>query len=174
MWWRNLVFVAVCVCGAGALAANLLVGERTTAPQRLAPAGPQQIEIGAVAAQVDAEFRRHWESLDLQPAPRADDLAIARRLSLALTGTIPSLEEIRALEAAGLGQGGQLGNFILIGEGGIVNTELRFPEELARHKILDILGDLYLLGRPVRGAVHARKTGHAQNVELVRRLRALL
>mgnify|MGYP006176327103 CR=1 FL=1 len=47
---------------------------------------------------------------------------------------------IRALENAGLGQGGQLSNFILIGEQGIVNTELRFPEELARHKILDILG----------------------------------
>jgi UDP-3-O-acyl-N-acetylglucosamine deacetylase len=77
-----------------------------------------------------------------------------------------------ALEAAGLGQGGQLGNFILIGETGIVNTELRFPEELARHKILDILGDTYLLGVPLRGEVHARKTGHLHNVELVRRLRA--
>ena len=86
--------------------------------------------------------------------------------------TFGFVEEIRALEAAGLGQGGQLGNFILIGETGIVNTELRFPEELARHKILDILGDMYLLGAPLRGDIHARKTGHSSNVELVRRLRA--
>jgi UDP-3-O-acyl N-acetylglucosamine deacetylase len=86
--------------------------------------------------------------------------------------TFGFVEEIRALEAAGLGQGGQLGNFILIGETGIVNTELRFPEELARHKILDILGDTYLLGAPLRGDIHARKTGHSNNVELVRRLRA--
>jgi UDP-3-O-acyl N-acetylglucosamine deacetylase len=86
--------------------------------------------------------------------------------------TFGFVEEIRALEAAGLGQGGQLGNFILIGETGIVNTELRFPEELARHKILDILGDTYLLGAPLRGDIHARKTGHSSNVELVRRLRS--
>lgn len=86
--------------------------------------------------------------------------------------TFGFVEEIRALESAGLGQGGQLGNFILIGESGIVNTELRFPEELARHKILDILGDAYLLGVPLRGDIHARKTGHSNNVELVRRLRA--
>jgi UDP-3-O-[3-hydroxymyristoyl] N-acetylglucosamine deacetylase len=85
--------------------------------------------------------------------------------------TFGFVEEIRALEAAGLGQGGQLGNFILIGERGAVNTALRFPEELARHKILDILGDLYLLGLPLEGEVFARKTGHSHNVELVRLLR---
>ena len=97
----------------------------------------------------------------------------AFKREIAPARTFGFVEEIRALEAAGLGQGGQLGNFILIGEGGIVNTELRFPEELARHKILDILGDLYLLGMPLRADVHARKTGHTQNVELVKRLRAL-
>ena len=96
----------------------------------------------------------------------------AFKREIAPARTFGFVEEIRALEAAGLGQGGQLGNFILIGDRGIVNTELRFPEELARHKILDIVGDLYLLGAPLRAAVHARKTGHGQNVELVRRLRA--
>lgn len=96
------------------------------------------------------------------------------RREIAPARTFGFVEEIRALEAAGLGQGGQLGNFILIGERGIVNTELRFPEELARHKILDILGDLYLLGLPLRGEVVARKTGHSQNVALVRQLRAAL
>ena len=52
-----------------------------------------------------------------------------------------------------------------------MNTKLRFPEELARHKILDLLGDLYLLGQPLAGVVHARKTGHRHNIALVQKLR---
>lgn len=100
------------------------------------------------------------------------DSADAFKREIAPARTFGFVDEIRALEAAGLGQGGQLGNFILIGEKGIVNTRLRFPEELARHKILDVMGDLYLLGAPLRGDVLARKTGHSQNVELVRKLRA--
>lgn len=90
------------------------------------------------------------------------------RREIAPARTFGFVEEIRALETAGLGQGGQLGNFILIGDQGIVNTELRFPEELARHKILDLIGDCYLLGRPLRGQIHARKTGHSHNVALMR------
>ncbi|RMF25111.1 MAG: UDP-3-O-[3-hydroxymyristoyl] N-acetylglucosamine deacetylase, partial [Deltaproteobacteria bacterium] len=96
------------------------------------------------------------------------------RREIAPARTFGFVEEIRALESAGLGQGGQLGNFILIGEQGIVNTDLRFPEELARHKILDLIGDSYLLGRPLRGAIHARKTGHRHNVALMRLLREAL
>ena len=92
------------------------------------------------------------------------------REQIAPARTFGFVEEIRALESAGLGQGGQLSNFILIGEQGIVNTSLRFPEELARHKILDLIGDSYLLGRPIRGSIHARKTGHGHNVELVREI----
>jgi UDP-3-O-[3-hydroxymyristoyl] N-acetylglucosamine deacetylase len=100
--------------------------------------------------------------------------ALDFRHQIAPARTFGFVEEIRQLESAGLGQGGQLGNFILIGEQGIVNTELRFPEELARHKILDILGDFYLLGAPIRGEIHARKTGHSHNVAMVRRLREML
>jgi UDP-3-O-[3-hydroxymyristoyl] N-acetylglucosamine deacetylase len=96
------------------------------------------------------------------------------RREIAPARTFGFVEEIRALESAGLGQGGQLGNFILIGEKGIVNTTLRFPEELARHKILDILGDFYLLGAPLRAEIHARKTGHSHNVAMVRKLRDAL
>ncbi|MFT4570705.1 MAG: UDP-3-O-[3-hydroxymyristoyl] N-acetylglucosamine deacetylase [Hyphomicrobiaceae bacterium] len=95
------------------------------------------------------------------------------REEIAPARTFGFVEEIRALEDAGLGQGGQLSNFILIGEKGIVNTELRFPEELARHKILDILGDFYLLGAPLRGEIHARKTGHSGNIAMVRALSAM-
>jgi UDP-3-O-[3-hydroxymyristoyl] N-acetylglucosamine deacetylase len=100
--------------------------------------------------------------------------ALDFRHEIAPARTFGFVDEIRALESAGLGQGGQLGNFILIGEQGIVNTELRFPEELARHKILDILGDFYLLGSPLRADIHARKTGHSHNVAMVRTVREML
>ena len=60
---------------------------------------------------------------------------------------------------------------ILIDEEKVVNTTLRFPDEFARHKILDILGDFYLLGRPMRGAVSAVMTGHSDNIALLRQIR---
>jgi UDP-3-O-acyl-N-acetylglucosamine deacetylase len=49
---------------------------------------------------------------------------------------------------------------------------LRYPNEFARHKILDILGDFYLLGRPIRGAISASMTGHSDNIGLLRQIRS--
>jgi UDP-3-O-[3-hydroxymyristoyl] N-acetylglucosamine deacetylase len=85
--------------------------------------------------------------------------------------TFGFLREIEKLEKMGLASGGRLHNCILIGENGVVNTPLRFPDELVRHKILDILGDFYLLGRPIRGFITARMTGHSDNVALLKLLR---
>ena len=62
-------------------------------------------------------------------------------------------------------------NYLATRENGVVNTPLRFPDEFARHKILDIFGDFYLLGRPLRGFVTARMTGHSDNVALLKLLR---
>ncbi len=70
-----------------------------------------------------------------------------------------------------LASGGRLNNFIFIDDEKIINTDLRFPDEFVRHKILDMLGDLYLLGRPIRGKITANMTGHSENAELVRMLR---
>lgn len=86
--------------------------------------------------------------------------------------TFGFLKDIAKLEKMGLAAGGRLSNFILIDDEKIINTELRFPDELARHKILDIIGDFYLLGRPVRGAITAHMTGHSDNIALLRKLRA--
>jgi len=88
--------------------------------------------------------------------------------------TFGFLKDVERLQRAGLAAGGRLDNFILIGADNIVNTELRFPEELARHKILDIVGDLYLFGRPLRGRVRARMSGHSDNVRILERLRELV
>jgi UDP-3-O-[3-hydroxymyristoyl] N-acetylglucosamine deacetylase len=85
--------------------------------------------------------------------------------------TFGFMRDMKALASMGLANGGRLDNFILIDDEKVVNTQLRFPDELARHKILDILGDLYLLGRPLRGRVIACKTGHSDNIALLAKIR---
>ena len=85
--------------------------------------------------------------------------------------TFGFVKEIETLESMGLAAGGRLNNFILVGDEGVVNASLRFEDEFVRHKILDILGDFYLLGRPIRGRVSARMTGHSDNAALLRVLR---
>jgi UDP-3-O-acyl N-acetylglucosamine deacetylase len=86
--------------------------------------------------------------------------------------TFGFMRDMKALAAMGLASGGRLDNFILIDDQRVVNTDLRFPNELARHKILDILGDIYLLGRPLRGHIRAHKTGHSDNIALLRVIRS--
>jgi len=86
--------------------------------------------------------------------------------------TFGFVKEIETLERMGLAAGGRLNNFILVGDEGVVNAPLRFEDEFVRHKILDIMGDFYLLGRPIRGRIVARKTGHGDNAALLRVLRA--
>ncbi len=88
--------------------------------------------------------------------------------------TFGFMKDIERMQRAGLAAGGRLDNFILVGPDKVLNTELRFPDELARHKILDLLGDLFLLGRPFCARIRARMTGHSDNYELVRKLRELV
>ena len=85
--------------------------------------------------------------------------------------TFGFLKEVQTLEQMGLANGGRLDNCILIGDQGVINPPLRFEDELARHKVLDLIGDLYLLGRPIRGKVTAERTGHGDNIALARALR---
>jgi UDP-3-O-acyl N-acetylglucosamine deacetylase len=84
--------------------------------------------------------------------------------------TFGFMKDLPMLNELGLGSGGRLDNFILVGEDEVLNTELRFPDEFVRHKILDIIGDLYLLGYPMRGKVTARLTGHRDNIALLKRI----
>jgi UDP-3-O-[3-hydroxymyristoyl] N-acetylglucosamine deacetylase len=87
---------------------------------------------------------------------------------IAAARTYGFMEELSELSRLGLAEGGRLTNFILIDGGKVINTELRFKEELARHKILDIIGDFYLLGRPIRGKITAQKTGHSDNAMMIK------
>lgn len=86
--------------------------------------------------------------------------------------TFGFMRDLAMMNELGLGSGGRLDNCILVGEDDVINTELRFPDEFARHKVLDVIGDLYLLGYPIRGQVEARFTGHRDNIEILRRLAA--
>lgn len=85
--------------------------------------------------------------------------------------TFGFLKDIEMLERMGLASGGRLHNFILVDDEKIVNTELRFLDEFVRHKILDLIGDFYLLNRPIRGKVTARLTGHTENIAMMRKIR---
>lgn len=88
--------------------------------------------------------------------------------------TFGFVREFRKLAEMGLARGGRLDNVILVDDEKIVNTTLRFPDEFARHKVLDLIGDLYLLGRPVLGHVRAVRTGHSDNLALARAIKAAM
>lgn len=82
--------------------------------------------------------------------------------------TFGFLRDVDRLRQAGLARGGSLENAVVVDDFSILNPEgLRFPDEFVRHKLLDALGDVALLGRPVIGALTAFKTGHALNHRLV-------
>ena len=99
MWARNLLFITVCLTAAGLVANTLLRRERLRKPQSVETQAVIGGDLTESVEKLNAEFREHWQSQGLEVAPAADHLALARRLSLALVGTVPSLEEIRALEA---------------------------------------------------------------------------
>ncbi len=84
--------------------------------------------------------------------------------------TFGFMRDLNMMKELGLIAGGRLDNCILVGEDNVINTELRFDDEFVRHKILDIIGDLYLLGFPIRGKVTARLTGHRDNIELLQEI----
>ena len=76
------------------------------------------------------------------------------------------LKDLGAMRKHGLALGGSLENAIVVGKRGTLNG-LRYRDEFVRHKVLDLIGDLALLGRPIQGHVIARNAGHALNFELV-------
>ncbi len=99
MWARNLLFIGVVAGGVALLHAGLFPLKTPARAVHFDPGPSQEEEFQAVVRQVNDAFRRDWAKQGLKPAPLADDpLIVARRLSLALTGTIPSLEEIRQFE----------------------------------------------------------------------------
>jgi len=79
-------------------------------------------------------------------------------------------EEAKELQANGLGKGANFDNTLVVGKKGVIRNKLRFENEFARHKVLDLIGDLYLLGLPLRGHVFAVKSGHQLNIALIKKI----
>lgn len=92
----------------------------------------------------------------------SEDIAPARSFN--------TFENIEMAQRLGKVGSGYLNSHIIMHEGKVINTELRYPDEFVRHKILDLLGDLYLLGFPIRGRITANMTSHGYNQALVERL----
>jgi len=105
-----------------------------------------------------------FASFDIDEATFLKEIASARTFALQ--------EDLEGLKRLGLIRGGSLENAIVVGKDGIVNkSKLRFRDEFVRHKILDLLGDLALVGMPLIGHIYASKSGHASNVRFVERIR---
>ncbi|MEW6025897.1 MAG: UDP-3-O-acyl-N-acetylglucosamine deacetylase [Planctomycetota bacterium] len=79
-------------------------------------------------------------------------------------------DEVASLQAQGIGRSANYQNVLVVDNDKIIDNNLRFKDEFVRHKILDLMGDLYLLNAPVFAKIIAVKTGHKQNIEFVRRL----
>jgi UDP-3-O-[3-hydroxymyristoyl] N-acetylglucosamine deacetylase len=94
----------------------------------------------------------------------------SKRLSTARTFCF--LDDVDRLRASGLARGGSLENAIVLTRDGVMNGPLRSPDEFVRHKALDLIGDLALVGRPLLGRVEAHKAGHSLHTLLVSKLLA--
>ncbi len=102
-------------------------------------------------------------SLDLDDDVFVKEIAPAR--------TFGFLKNVEMLRANGLAKGGSLDNAVVIGDEGILNeTGLRFDDEFVRHKILDLIGDLSLIGHPIQGHIIADRAGHSAHVRFLRKL----
>ena len=140
---------------------------------------PVRVEMG----EAYAELRPGAAGLDMSLSIDFTAAAIGRQaLSLSLTEqgfrqmlaparTFAMLQEIEALQAAGLARGGSLENAVVVDGARVVNPEgLRSPDEFVRHKMLDAVGDLAMAGARIHGRFVAHRTGHALNNALLRAL----
>ena len=122
----------------------------------------EQFKITCTSADKQGRFTQFY-STEVTPKTWEKELAHAR--------TFCFYEEIEFLFKNGLIKGGSLENAVVIRDDAVLTTEpLRYREEFVRHKMLDIVGDLSLLGKPIRGHVIAVRPGHAANATLVKKI----
>ena len=107
-------------------------------------------------------LRRQQKTLELNEQVFIDQIAPAR--------TFGFLKEVEMLRQRGLALGGSLDNAIVLGETTVLNNALRFEDEFVRHKILDAIGDLSLVGYPVIGHLVAHRAGHALHTAFAARI----
>ncbi len=109
--------------------------------------------------------RQSLQASSMPPAYFAREIAPAR--------TFGFLRDVQALQSRGLARGGSLQNAIVVDDARVLNREgLRFSDEFVRHKVLDLIGDLALLGLPLQAHVKAMRGGHSLHQALVAEIRA--
>ena len=92
------------------------------------------------------------------------------RREIGLARTFGFISDVEYLKRCGLIRGGSLDNAVVLDDSGIVNNHLRFPNEFVRHKLLDLLGDISLTGRPIIGHLYAERAGHAIHAALAKQI----
>jgi UDP-3-O-[3-hydroxymyristoyl] N-acetylglucosamine deacetylase len=128
---------------------------------RLAPYHGFKIDLAIDFAHPVFERGRQSVSIDFAATSFVKEVSRAR--------TFGFMQDVEELKGSGMALGGGLDNAVVLDEQGILNAEgLRFADEFIRHKLLDAIGDLYLIGRPLLGAFTAHKSGHALNNRLAR------
>jgi UDP-3-O-[3-hydroxymyristoyl] N-acetylglucosamine deacetylase len=103
--------------------------------------------------------------MELTPESYAKEIGSAR--------TFGFISDVEYLKSIGLIRGGSLDNAVVLDSSGIVNNDLRFPDEFVRHKLLDLLGDISLAGHPIIGHLYAEKAGHAIHTALAEQISRL-
>ncbi|MBI1358731.1 MAG: UDP-3-O-acyl-N-acetylglucosamine deacetylase [Alphaproteobacteria bacterium] len=128
---------------------------------RLSPAAGFSMRVAIDFA--SQAIGRQTLSFDMQPGAFGRDIAFARTFGFA--------QDVEKLRSLGLARGGSLDNAIVVDGDTILNPGgLQVEDEFVRHKVLDVIGDLYLAGAPIEGAYEGEQPGHALNNRLLRAL----
>ena len=107
-------------------------------------------------------LRTDLMELNINPEVFKSEIACARTFCLE--------NEIAELQNQGLGRGANYDNTLVVGKNGVIKNKLRYPDEFIRHKILDLIGDLYLIGCPLKAHIFALRSGHSLNLKLAKKI----
>jgi len=107
-------------------------------------------------------LKEDFMEVNLSPETFKTEIASARTFCLE--------EEANELQRGGMGLGANYDNTLVVGKNGVIKNKLRFENEFVRHKMLDLIGDLYLVGCPLKGHIIALKSGHSLNLKLANKI----
>ncbi len=142
-------------------------------PQKITKSLFIQEEDASISVVPDNELRITYQIEYEHPSIKKQDLSIVVNpenfeMEIAPARTFGFLEEVPALQKQGLALGGSYNNTVVLDETNVINGPLRYPDEFVRHKILDFIGDLSLIGEPMIGHFNVKKGGHALHLRVVR------
>lgn len=129
-------------------------------------------EGAAISFYPDSDFKITYSIEYDHPLIQRQELSLSVNLENFVTEIAPArtfgfLKDVPSLRAQGLALGGSLDNAIVLDEKGVISGSLRYPDEFVRHKILDLIGDLSLMGSPLIGHFKAHKAGHGLHLKAI-------